>query len=154
MDHTFFQMTRPLTLALMLAGHLLGWAQGTQQNPAPLKAGYHEIQSKQANEILKEHEEMVILDIRTEKEYAAGHIKKAKWVDFYQDDFKAKLDKLDKKKPYLVHCASGGRSGKSMQLFKDLGFTRVYHMNDGFRGWEKAQLPAEQGKPKPEPSNP
>ena len=65
-----------------------------------------------------------------------------------RDRLKAKLAKLDRKKPYLVHCASGGRSGKSMQLFRDLGFTRVYHMNDGFRGWEKAKLPAEKGKPK------
>ena len=88
------------------------------------------------------------LGYSSEKEYTAGHIQKAKWLDYYQDDFKAKLAKLDRKKPYLVHCASGGRSGKSMQLFRDLGFTRVYHMNDGFRGWEKAKLPAEKGKPK------
>ena len=137
-----------LVMTLILGISLIGKAQENSEEVAPLKAGYHEIKSKQASGILKKHKDVVILDIRTEKEYTAGHIQKAKWLDYYQDDFKAKLATLDRKKPYLVHCASGGRSGKSMQLFRDLGFTRVYHMNDGFRGWEKAKLPAEKGKPK------
>lgn len=138
----------PLSMTLILGVSMIGKAQENSQEVAPLKAGYHDIQSKRASGILKKHKDLVILDIRTEKEYTAGHIQKAKWLDYYQDDFKAKLAKLDRKKPYLVHCASGGRSSKSMQLFRDLGFTRVYHMNDGFRGWEKAKLPAEKGKPK------
>ena len=148
MFQRIYQKTWLLVMTLILGISLIGKAQENSEEVAPLKAGYHEIQSKQASGILKKHKDVVILDIRTEKEYTAGHIQKAKWLDYYQDDFKAKLAKLDRKKPYLVHCASGGRSGKSMQLFRDLGFTRVYHMNDGFRGWEKAKLPAEKGKPK------
>ena len=148
MFQRIYQKTWLLVMTLILGISLIGKAQENSEEVAPLKAGYHEIQSKQACGILKKHKDVVILDIRTEKEYTAGHIQKAKWLDYYQDDFKAKLAKLDRKKPYLVHCASGGRSGKSMQLFRDLGFTRVYHMNDGFRGWEKAKLPAEKGKPK------
>lgn len=148
MFQRIYHKTWLFVMTPILGISLIGKAQENSEEVAPLKAGYHEIKSKQASGILKKHKDVVILDIRTEKEYTAGHIQKAKWLDYYQDDFKAKLAILDRKKPYLVHCASGGRSGKSMQLFRDLGFTRVYHMNDGFRGWEKAKLPAEKGKPK------
>ncbi len=123
-----------------------GIASPEEKAPKPLKAGYHEIKAKKAGQLLKKHKDLVVLDIRTEKEFVAGHITKAKHVDYYEDDFKARLEKLDRKAPYLVHCASGGRSGRSMEIFRDLGFTRIYHMNDGFKGWEKQKLPIKKGK--------
>ena len=126
----------------------LGIASPAENETKPLKAGYHEIKAKKAGQLLKQHKDLIVLDIRTEKEYVAGHITKAKHVDFYEDDFKSRLKKLDRKTPYLVHCASGGRSGQSMEIFRDLGFTRIYHMNDGFKGWVKEKLPVKTGKPK------
>jgi len=123
-------------------------AEDKKTDTAPLKEGYHEIKSKEASALINAHKNMVILDIRTMKEYAAGHIQKAKHIDFFENNFKSNLEKLDRKKSYLVHCASGGRSGRSMQIFKDLGFTSIYHMNDGWKGWEKEGFPAEKGTPK------
>jgi rhodanese-related sulfurtransferase len=113
--------------------------QGEDQKVAP--KGFYDMESPQAGAMLKKFPSFVILDIRTPKEFAAGHLKGAKNVDFFSDDFAAKLKKLDKKKAYLVHCASGGRSGKSMKQFKDQGFTTVYHIDDGYRGWMAAKLP-------------
>lgn len=123
-------------------------AEDKKNDTTPLKEGYHEIKSKEASALINAHKNMVILDIRTMKEYAAGHIQKAKHIDFFENNFKSNLEKLDRKKSYLVHCASGGRSGRSMQIFKDLGFTSIYHMNDGWKGWEKEGFPAEKGTPK------
>jgi len=48
---------------------------------------------------------------------------------------------LDRKQTYLVHCAAGGRSGKTLEMMK--GFTAVYHLNEGFKAWEKAGKPVE-----------
>ena len=103
--------------------------------------GFYDMESPQAAAMLKKFPSFVILDIRTPREFAAGHLKGAKNIDFYGDDFAAKLKKLDKKKGYLVHCASGGRSGKSMKQFKIQGFTTIYHIDDGYRGWVAAKLP-------------
>ena len=125
----------------------IGIASPAEKETKPLKAGYHEIKSKKAGTLLKKHKDLVVIDIRTEKEYIAGHIAKAKLINFFEDDFKPLLEKLDRKTPYLVHCASGGRSGRSMEIFRDLGFTRIYHMNDGFKGWVKEKLPIQLGKP-------
>lgn len=125
-----------------------GLAEDKKSDAAPLKEGYHEIKSKAAAALIKAHKKVVVLDIRTMKEYRIGHIKKAKHIDFFENSFKSNLEKLDRKKSYIVHCASGGRSGRSMQIFKDLGFKSIYHMNDGWKGWEKAGYPAEKGLPK------
>lgn len=94
-----------------------------------------------AAKLLKDHPKIVVLDVRTPEEFAAGHIAGAKNVDFQAADFAAKVAALDKKQTYLVHCAAGGRSGKTLEKMK--GFTAVYHLNEGFKAWEKAGKPVE-----------
>src|SRR4051812_5963336 len=48
----------------------------------------------------------VVLDVRTVKEYQAGHIPGAVNIDVNAGDFDKKVAELDKNKTYLVHCAS------------------------------------------------
>ncbi len=90
---------------------------------------------------LIDQKKTVVLDVRTPKEYAAGHIADAKNIDFQSPDFEKNLGLLDRKPTYLVHCASGGRSTKSLEVFKKLGFTAVAHLDGGFQAWEKAGKP-------------
>jgi rhodanese-related sulfurtransferase len=91
---------------------------------------------------LVEEKKVVVLDVRTADEFKDGHIEGAQNLDFLKSgEFKAQIEKLDKTKTYLVHCQAGGRSGKSLKIFKELGFENVYHMDDGFGGWEDAKLP-------------
>ena len=82
-----------------------------------------------------------VLDIRTPEEFAEGHIPNAKNVDFFSKSFRETLEKLDKDAPIVMHCQSGGRSGQALPIFKELGFTKVFHMNGGFSAWSKAGLP-------------
>ena len=117
----------------------LPYVQGEAKKEPP--KGYYEILSKQAAALLKKYRNLVILDIRTPKEFKAGHLKGAKNLNYYADDFEAKIDALDRSKTYLAHCASGGRSGKAMKLFKRKKFAAVYHMKDGYKGWTAAKLP-------------
>jgi phage shock protein E len=84
---------------------------------------------------------IVVLDVRTASEFSDGHLADAKNVDFNGKTFAEQLGKLDKSKPYFVHCASGGRSGKSLEVFKQLGFKKIIHLDDGYRGWTKAGNP-------------
>lgn len=91
--------------------------------------------------LLASGEAIIVLDVRTPEEFAGGHLKDAVNVDFNGGDFEAELAKLDPSKPYLVHCAAGGRSGKSMELFKKLKFARIYHLADGYNGWIDAGKP-------------
>lgn len=99
------------------------------------------VDAKQAAKLLKENPKIVVLDIRTKKEFERGHIKDAKNIDFWGDDFEADIKKLPHDKTYLVHCASGGRSTQSLKVFKKLGFKSIVHMDGGFNAWKKADEP-------------
>ena len=97
----------------------------------------------EAEKLLKDHPKIVVLDVRTREEFAKGHIAGAKNVDFKAADFAEKVAALDKSKTYLVHCAAGGRSSKTLDLMKDKNFAALYHLNEGFKAWEKAGKPVE-----------
>src|SRR5437868_12048214 len=58
----------------------------------------------------------VVLDVRTKKEFDAGHIPGAVNLDWNGPDFAKKAAELDKSKTYLVHCAAGVRSAKACDL--------------------------------------
>jgi rhodanese-related sulfurtransferase len=78
-----------------------------------------------------------LIDVRTESEYAGGHIGEALNIDYYLDDFKAQLSKLDRKKPVLVYCQSGGRSGKAAAELNSMGFKAVYDLKGGYGNYSK-----------------
>ncbi len=84
---------------------------------------------------------IVVLDVRTPREFAGGHIAGATNLDYNSDRFPVELGKFDRRKTYLVHCAAGGRSTKSLEVFKKLGFSKVVHLDGGFSAWEAAGKP-------------
>lgn len=87
-----------------------------------------------------------VIDIRTPDEFKEGHIEGAKNIDFRSPTFAADVAKLDKTKPYIVHCAAGSRSTKSLEIFKKEGFKTILHLNGGFNEWSKQGLPAAKGQ--------
>lgn len=131
-------MKRTLLLLAVTALLLLGGARLAMAADA-----VRHVDAEGAARLLKENKALAVLDIRTPKEFAAGHIAGAKNIDFYEKDFADRLKALDPAKPCLVHCAVGGRSTKSLETFRKLGFKEVYHLDGGFKGWEKAGQPVE-----------
>jgi rhodanese-related sulfurtransferase len=93
-----------------------------------------------ASTLLAENQNLIVLDVRTPKEYNEGHIDGAINIDFKADDFKAKLSGLDRNTPYLVHCRSGRRSTLSLAILEELGFSRITHLDGGLKGWTAAGL--------------
>lgn len=87
-----------------------------------------------------------ILDVRTNEELAGGYIPGSLNIDFYSGDFDSQIEKIDKNQAVFVYCAAGGRSGKTMQKMKDLGFKEVYNLSGGFGSYEAAGY--EVAKPK------
>ena len=55
----------------------------------------------------RQEKDTVVLDVRTPKEYAEGHVPGAVNIDIHDPKFDEKIDGLDKSKTYLVHCAKG-----------------------------------------------
>ena len=87
-------------------------------------------------EKIKYDPDFVILDLRTPEEYKKEHIENAKNLNYYSKTFKNDLNKLEKDKTYVIHCRSGGRSGKTAPIMKELGFNEVYDMG-GIIQWKE-----------------
>lgn len=86
-------------------------------------------------------ENLVVLDVRTPEEFAEGHLDGAVMVDFYAPDFADQLAQLDPNVPYLLYCRSGNRSGQTMGLMAQMGFTDVTEVDGGIAAWQQAGLP-------------
>jgi rhodanese-related sulfurtransferase len=85
--------------------------------------------------------DLVLLDIRTPREFTDGHIEGAVNIDYYNQNFIPRLKTLDRHKTYLIYCRSGNRTAKSLAIFKKLGFTRVSHLESGLVGWVRERFP-------------
>ena len=88
--------------------------------------------------------DLVILDIRTPEEFAAGHIAGAINIDYYASDFEARLGELDLDVPYVMYCNSGNRSGNTLPLMDSIGFAEVYELDGGIQAWFNSGNPVEQ----------
>lgn len=93
-------------------------------------------------DLTKEH--VQILDVRTAEEYQNGHIKNALLADWTNPaQFKDRIQYLDKSRPVLVYCASGGRSGAAAKWMVENGFTSIENLKGGFTQWKLQNKPAE-----------
>ena len=88
---------------------------------------------------LMDDDDLIILDVREEKERKTGFINTAMHVPMAQ--VKNKLDTLDKSKKILTYCRSGTRSNTTAELLCKNHFENVYSLKGGFDAWQKAGLP-------------
>jgi rhodanese-related sulfurtransferase len=93
---------------------------------------------EEADGLLRENSQVMVLDVRTPEEFAAGHLKGARNVDFFNPQFQEKISAFDKSRPYLLHCASGHRSARAQAILAKLNFQAVYHLDGGLKAWVKA----------------
>ena len=83
----------------------------------------------------------VVLDVRDDAEFAAGHVAGAKHIPLAQLETRAKeLHKL-KDKPLLVYCQSGPRAAKASAQLRKLEFSKLYNLDGGLDAWVQAKLP-------------
>ncbi len=81
-------------------------------------------------------EKVVLVDVRTPKEFQQGNIKSSKNIDFYDPKFTANFAEYNKEKPIYIYCHSGGRSNKAAQKLEALGFKEIYDLKGGFSAWK------------------
>ena len=91
--------------------------------------------------LLSNREACIIIDVRSEEKFNAGHIPDAINIPFTK--LPEAIDSLKNKsnKTVLVYCGSGNSSGKAMRLLSQKGFESVMSIEGGFSEWVKLQLP-------------
>ncbi len=87
------------------------------------------------------HKDAQLLDVRTPGEFKNGTISKSKNIDWNGADFNTEVQQLDKEKPVLVFCLSGGRSKKAAAALVSNGFKNVFELKGGYSAYQnQAQL--------------
>jgi len=105
---------------------------------------YKTISATACDSLIKANEknpDFVILDVRTPDSWKSDHLAESINRNYYDTNFSAQLNALPKKKIFLLHCQSGGRSAPTLALMKNLSFAEVYEMSGGINAWKSKSLP-------------
>ena len=115
-------------------------------------AGYEQITQEEAKALMKRSTDYIILDVRRQDEFDAGHIPGAVLVpnESITDTPPAELP--DKSQMILIYCRSGNRSKQAAEKLANMGYTNLYEFG-GINTWdgtivtssEHDQLPADTG---------
>lgn len=134
MDMQFLHQNWLLVSVAIASGSMLVWSFiGSKLS------GIEEADTLKATRLY--NDDALVLDVREDKEYASGHIPRAKHIPLGQLAGRIKeLDKF-KGKPILVTCRSGQRSARACGMLKKAGFETVYNQAGGIIAWERANLP-------------
>ena len=137
MDMQFLQDNWMLVALAVVSGAMLVWS-----FVGARLSGVEQADTLKATRLY--NDDALVLDVREDKEYAEGHIPKAKHIPLGQ--LADRLNELDKfrNKPVLVTCRSGQRSARACGMLKKAGFETVYNQAGGIIAWERANLPVTQ----------
>lgn len=90
------------------------------------------IRPEEVNSKLEAGEALNLIDVRELEELEAGHIPGVKHIPL--GELEDRLAELDKSKPYIVICRSGGRSGQATAFLNAQGYD-VTNMSGGMLEW-------------------
>ena len=106
-----------------------------QEISAEAKSKAPHVSSQQLAEYLSEKEDIVLLDIRTEAEYEAGHIQGAQWFPRGKLEYYIQERVKDANSKIVLYCRTGGRSALATLTLKEMGYTDVVDLQGGFKEW-------------------
>jgi len=97
----------------------------TQEDAGAGAAEYKKITAKEAK-MLIDSGNVTVLDVRTQAEFASGHINGAILLPNTEIKKKAPEVLPDKNTTILVYCRSGNRSAQAAKILVEMGYTKVY----------------------------
>ena len=109
--------------ALCLAMLFMGCTDAEQEEQVMIS--YEQISQEEAKALMESETDYVILDVRTEEEFAEGYIAGAILIPDYAIKEKAESMLPDKDQLILVYCRSGRRSKLAANELVALGYTNV-----------------------------
>ena len=104
------------------------------------KKGEVKIVSAEEMQTLIELEDVQLVDVRTPEEYEEGYIAQSQNIDFNSPTFEEDIKELDKTRPVVLYCRSGGRSAKCAKKLIDAGFVKIYDLEGGISKWKHKGL--------------
>lgn len=105
------------------------------------RARVRELTVEDVKQKLARKEQFKLIDVREESEWAAGHLPGASHLGkgIIERDIEATIP--DTSSEIVLYCGGGYRSALAADNLQKMGYTNVYSMDGGFRGWKEASLP-------------
>lgn len=122
-------LSRIILPALMILSMIPASAQKKETTMA-----YEQISQKEAKSLMDNNKNIVILDVRTKKEFDEGHIKGAINIPVETIGSIPPAQLRDKKQMILVYCRSGRRSKMAAQKLGTIGYENVLEFG-GIMDW-------------------
>ena len=88
---------------------------------------------------LMDNGNLIIIDVREEKERNTGFINSAEHITM--SNIKDKMDVINKNKNILTYCKNGLRSKTAAEILCKNKFENVHNLKGGFEAWKEAGLP-------------
>ena len=126
-----------IACALLVALPLILAACGDSQRSSPPQA----MQVAELAERIRAENAPLILDVRSRREYAAGHIPGAVHIPY--DELPGRLDEIDgdKTAEVVVYCQTGPRAVFAEDVLVRAGYTNVRNLEGDMRSWRRAGYP-------------
>ena len=136
MDMQFIQDNLLLVGLAVVSGAMLLWS-----FVGGKVSGVAAVDTLEATRLI--NQDALVLDVREDKEFVAGHIPKARHIPL--GALASRLGELEKfkNKPIVVNCRSGQRSARACGILKKHGFEKAVNLTGGIMAWESANLPVE-----------
>lgn len=128
-----------LMLLLILAAPVLCGCGASEENADT----YLQITADEAAEIMAEETDYILLDVRTEEEYATEHIPGAICIPNEAIGDSAPAELPDKDQRILIYCRSGNRSKDAAEKLVRLGYTRIIEFG-GINDWNGETVSGEE----------
>jgi rhodanese-related sulfurtransferase len=93
-----------------------------------------------AKQWMKDTPDLQLIDVRTKPEHMAARIATSKLIPL--QELEGRLAEIDKAKPVLLYCASGGRSASALGRLIKAGY-QAKHMAGGLAAWRDAGFPVQ-----------
>lgn len=85
--------------------------------------------------------DLVVLDVRSPGEFAAGHVPGA--LNIPHDRIGEHLAEVPRDKDVVLYCQSGRRAGIAAQVLAEQGYTRLFHLEGDIAAWKAQGRPLE-----------
>ncbi|HCM48036.1 MAG TPA: rhodanese-like domain-containing protein [Colwellia sp.] len=105
-----------------------------------------DISQSQLQTIMKNEQQVIVLDVRTVEEFEQGHIPNA--VNIPHKELEARLAELSgaKNTQVVIYCRSGRRAEVAKQVLVKNGFNQLDHLSGDFNEWTSNNLPISKAK--------
>ncbi len=96
------------------------------------KAHIREVHATDMPALLQQHPQLTLIDVREDREYAAGHVQGAEHIG--KGVIERDIEKLhpDRSEPLYLYCGGGFRSALAAEALVRMGYEEVYSIDGGW----------------------